>query len=270
MPRSNRIRRLSFLPAALIGLWLITLACSGMSFAPPTATPTVAPTVAPSATESPTATPTSTDTPTPTDVATPTPSPEPTLSYQEWPVVFSDTFDADTGLWKTGKSDNEYLTGDIAIVGGRYLVKISSKQAFLWRILAPAKNLSDFYVSADVKRNRSPEDSHYGLVFRSNDKQYYYYAINAASKQYAMYVYDKQWTTIQNWTSSSLIDPAGVIQLAALIQGPKFTLFLNGQEVNSFTDDTVQNGGVGIAVDMEGADQYLEIEFDNYFVRAPK
>jgi hypothetical protein len=274
MPSNNRAFRLGTIASLSAGLFLASLACSGLSFQPPTATPTATLTMTPSATATATAAPTETATETmlPTATRKPTKTVAPTVSYLDWPAVFTDTFDADYGGWYTGKNDNEYATSDVSIVGGRYLIKITSKRGFFWWFPANTNPLGDFYVSADVKRNKSPENADYGLVFRGTmSKSYYYFYLNAQAKQYAAAGYvDGQWSTIIRWTHNDSIDPAGGNNLAVLAQGSTFTLFLNGKQVNSFEDSDLKSGYVGVGFEMQESGQYLEIEYDNFIIQAPK
>ncbi len=267
MPQPGRSSRFPAIPLALAGLFLSSLACSGLSFAAPTATPTESPT----ATGTPTSTATPTDTLTPTVKATREPTPAPTSSYLDWPILFSDSFDADYGGWYTGKTENDYFLADVSITGGKYLVKITSKKSFFWQLKADTENLTDFYLSAEVKRNKSPDKTDFGLVFHSVEEEYYYFSINTAAKQYWVVMHqDNDWVKIVSWKYAESIDPAGANQLAVLAQGSKFTLFLNGKEIDSFEDDTLDRGRAGLGLELYQAGEFLEIEFDNFTVTAPE
>jgi hypothetical protein len=267
MQQASHPTRFPAFAVVLAGLFLSSLACSGISSMAPTSTPTVTPT----ATHTPTLTSTATKTSTPTAELSRTPTSSPTTSYLDWPEVYSDAFDADYGRWYTGKSDNEYATADVSIVGGKYRVKVSSKRGFFWWFGADTENLADFYFSAEVHRNKSPEKIDYGILFRAGENEYYYYFINAAAKQYGVLVFSgDEWSRIKSWKNSELIDPAGVNQLAVLAQGSSFTLFINGQETDSFKDDTLKKGRVGVAFQIYQGGEYLELEFDNLKVTAPE
>ncbi len=244
-------------------MFLSSLACSGLSFAAPTATPT--------ATSTPTFTATSTATETPTVTLTPTRTITPTVSYLDWPVEFSDTFDDEYGGWPTGKTNDEYTTADIEITGGKFLLKVTAKKPFIWRFKPEVENLTDFFLAAEVKKIKSPDQSDCGIIFRSSQLNYYYYFINLTTRKYGVALYyDSDWEDIIKWTRSELIDSTGSNRLAVLGQGSQFTLFINGEEVDSFEDDTLDMGKVGIAIELYKAGDYLELEFDNFDVTAPK
>ena len=117
MKNALRPHGLSGLLPLLAGLLLSSLACCSIPFlAPPTATPTP--------TSTPTATLTATPTHTPTVTLTPTKTITPIVSYLDWPVVFSDTFEEDYGGWVTGPVDDEVLSGTLSITGGKYKIQL--------------------------------------------------------------------------------------------------------------------------------------------------
>ena len=275
MPTVFRPRR--FLPflAALAGLFLSSLACTGNPFmvpsATPTATSTATSTATPTKTRTPTSTATSTATRTPTAPATATPNFTPTTSYQDWPILLFEQFDSDNSLWYTGKYSDEYIMEDSSITGGKYLLKITSlKSVFHWTN-PNIGNLTDFYLTTDVEQITSPNKCDYGLIFRNSGDNLYYFYINAPAKQYAVSMLsDGVGNSIIYWTSSEQINPIGVNQLSVLAQGSHFMLAINGEEVNSFIDDTNKTGMVGIGFGIYQADEYMKLEVDNFIVIAPK
>ncbi|MBN1438577.1 MAG: hypothetical protein JW929_04130 [Anaerolineales bacterium] len=267
MAQVDRIRRLSFLPVPLIGLWLLSLACSAVPFLAPTPTPTATSTPTVTLTATPTATPTDT----PTATLTPTKTAKPTVSYTEWPVVFSDTFDDDQGGWPTGSDEDEYAESTLSITGGKYVVQCTTKKPFFSRLLSNYGNVEDFLLSLEVEMIAGPQEAEYGLVFRSSSSGFYSLTINAVSKKYRADLLDNgDWQAIVGWTRSNLIEPEGVNRLAVLAQGPYFTIFINGEEVFSFEDDAIKRGKSGIGFGIPGVGDKIHLEFDNFDLRAPR
>jgi hypothetical protein len=267
MPQARRSSRLLAIPLVLAGLFLSSLACVGNPFQAPTITPTATPTA--SSTPTSTATPTATETPTVTLSLTYTITP--TMSYLDWPVVFSEDFEYDNGSWDTGKDSDENITTDVSITGGKYLVKISSQNPLFWWTRVEVVTLKDFFLSAEVKKIQSPEKTDYGVIFHESAKGYYYFFINAPAKQYSVFGYfDGKWRAIIYWRDSELIDPIGSNQLAVLAQGSQYTLFLNRREVDSFEDDMLDKGKIGVGLQLYKAGDYIQLEFDNFLVTAPK
>jgi hypothetical protein len=255
-----RVRRFPAIAAFLAVAFLSSLACNTLPLLGPTPTPTSTPT--------PTATPTPTVTFTPTRTEIPTATP--TLSYQEWPTAISDTFEDDMGLWSTGKVSYDYGDLECEITGGKLLVKLTSKKPVIWWVLPEMDGVKDFHVSAEAKNVRSPENADFGIIFRHNDEGLYYFAINTAGQAYELALLDNdKWETLIDWNNSDLIEPSDVNQLEVLAQGTHFTLFINGEEVDSIDDTTLRSGVIGFAFTLYEANQSLELQYDNFVVTAP-
>jgi hypothetical protein len=54
-----------------------------------------------------------------------------------------------------------------------------------------------------------------------------------------------------------------------LAQGSHFTLFINGEGIAAFEDDTLKMGVTGFEFTIRNAGENLDLEFDNFKVRAP-
>ena len=273
--RSNSLSSQStILLLVVAGLFVSSQACTGLPFlaptATPTATPTDTPTTTPTRTRRPTSTATSTATRTPTATLTLTPTITPTTSYLDWPVVLSESFDYDNGAWETGKNETDYVTYDYSITDGKYLMKMTAKQPVFWGFIIDVDLHADFYFSIEVKKDKASDKSNYGLIFRFDQYDKYFFNINAAGKQYAVDVNsDNAWKKILYWRNSERIDPSGSNQLAVLARASQYALFINGEEVDSFSDDTLDAGKVGFAYNLYQAGEYMKLELDNFEVRAP-
>jgi hypothetical protein len=261
MPRSVPTSRLPAALALAAGWALSTLACSSVPFPAPTATPTA------------TSTPTSTSTPSPTPTATLTPTRTipPTVSYQDWPIVLSDSFDDNDNGWPVGEYDDEYVHGTRSISDGKYLIEITAKEPLFWWFPPDAESLQDFYLSAEGNKLEGPADSNYGLVFRDSEKMEYYFQILPDTQKYGVFMFDGQmWSTLIDHTFSSQIERHGSNQLAVLAQSSHFTFFINGKEVDTATDDTLKKGRAGVGFCVYHAGDELRLEFDHFELRAPK
>ncbi|MBN2085399.1 MAG: hypothetical protein JW748_09250 [Anaerolineales bacterium] len=260
MPNTPRLSAILLIPA---GLFLASLACSGNPFLAPTATPT--------ATGTPTATLTPTRTPTPTVTPSPTRTITPTVSYLDWPVIFSDTFDDENGGWLTGTNSDEYATTAGAIRGGKYTVKMNAKQPVFSRLHPEIDNLTDLFLSVEIRKGKGAERTEAGLIFRSGRDGYYTINIRPTESRYRFDLFlDREWEPIAGWMDEPSIVPDGSTRLAVLAIDLQFTLFINGKEVGTFEDDNIERGRVGISIVMHQAGDYVEFEFDNFEVRAPR
>ncbi len=179
--------------AVAAGLILASLSCT--SIMPPTPTPT------PTATSTPTDTPTPTNTPTITPTFTP--SLTPTQSYTDWPVVLSDSFDDNTNNWYEGSSTDDYTKSVVSITDGQYLIDVTAIKPFFWALYPNVRNLSNFYLTADVQNITGPASADYGVAFRFASNNKYYFAIAAQDQMYGFMVLNNgNWSTIIDWTNS--------------------------------------------------------------------
>jgi hypothetical protein len=247
----------------LAALLLASLGCNTIPFLAPTPTPTA------TSTSTPTETPTRTSTPTITQTFTP--SLTPTQSYLDWPVVLSDSFDGNSNGWYEGTDTDEYVKNNVSITGGQYLFDVTAVKSFFWGLSPNLRNLTDFYLTADVENKTGPASADYGLVFRMISSNKYFFAIAAQSQLYSFQVLNNnQWTTIVDWTSSSQINTSGSNQIGVLARGASFTFFINGEQIDQIDDTTLKTGKVGVGLSMSHAGDNMLLAFDNFEVRAPK
>jgi hypothetical protein len=236
---------------------------------------------------SPTATLTSTPTPTPT--LTPTPTPNLTATQQvirstataqaiqalatdsisQWPVLLSDPFDANKNNWILGINDGEYASVVREIKDGKYNWDVTAKKGFIAWVSADTKSVSDFHLSAEVKRTSGSDQSDYGLVFREDaDGNIYYFGIDNTG-YFVMLSYDSQWSDMIGYTKSSAILPDAANRLTVIAEDSHFIFFINDQFVGEMTDNHIKNGTTAIAVEIYDADLEATFEFDNFELRAP-
>jgi hypothetical protein len=243
--------RLSRIPSILLfgsGLLLSSLACSSFSSLASTATKTSAPQNTPIVT------------PAITEIT----------SYLDWPVVFSDSFDEDTNGWPTDTADGEYAALEPSITGGKYLVVMTAKKSAFWWFHPDLGDLDDFFVSVTAEKVSGTADAEYGLVFRLGE-DYYSFGITKETQKYSVYLwFDEKWEDVLDRTFSELIDPKGPNRLAVLAQGSDFTLFINGEEVDTFQDDSLSSGEVGVGINLNKTGDTVRLKFDDFEVKAPR
>ena len=185
-------------------------------------------------------------------------------------MVIYEPFDIDTGGFTVGKATDKDSSQDNSIKGGKYLIKVTSKGAIFSGVILRVIPLTDFFLSVEVKAVKSPSKADYGLIFRQEPDRLYYFYISAKARQYGVTLIDiENWQKIIYWKDSDLIDPAGANRLAVLAQGSEYTLFINGEKVDSFQDDILKNANVGLGFSLYTAKDYMALEFDNFELRAP-
>ncbi len=224
----------------------------------------------PTATSTPTATRTLTPTLTPTATITPTRTITPTVSYLDWPVEFSDTFDDKYGGWYTGTDSDEYATLNVSITGGKYNFRITARKPVFTQLSPDLENLKDFFLAVDIQKLSGAVTADFGLIFR-NRGDFFYFSINPDTRRYAIYAFDNdEWDTITQPKRFASIDANGVNRLAVLAQGSTFTLFINDEEVETFEDDMSDRGTVGLGFGLAKGGDTLNLAIDNFAVSTPK
>jgi hypothetical protein len=214
-------------------------------------------------TAAPTFTPTNTILPTPTITLTPTITP--TYSYYELPVEISDAFDEDKGIWPTGDINNEYVKGTMAIIGGKYYIKLTAKKPYFWSFEPKMKEMLNVFASVKIDRWGGTNTSDYGLLLRN----LYYYQINADYQKYSFnkYIPSDGWSPLTLLTTSLWISPYEPNEIGIRAEDSQFTLYINGIKVDDAKDNTLIIGPVGIGISLYRAGDWIELTFDNFEVR---
>jgi hypothetical protein len=245
-------------------------------FPSPTATFTQTPTSTPTNTPSPTLT--STPTPNMTTTAAALQATDTAMAYQAtatnvagtWRTLVKDTFDSNKNKWQIKPSDDAYALTNYEITNGKYTWDTTAHKAFIGWVTANTKSVSDFYLSADVKQPSGPDSADYGLIFREDtNSNFYYFGINEKG-QYALYLYNKNWSTLLDLTQSELIHPGQANRLTVLGEGSHFVFFINDQYLTELTDDTIKSGTTAFAIELANANDHAIFEFDNFELRVPK
>jgi hypothetical protein len=238
----------------------------------PSATPTVTPSITPSPTLPATPTPNLTATAVivqATDTAAAYLATA-TNAESQWSVVLKDTFDSNKNNWYIKPTDDAYAKTAYEIKNGKYTWDTTAKQGVINQISINDRALGDFYLSADIKEVSGPNSADYGVTFREDDNSNFYYFGVDERGEYGFSLYNKDWSTLINWTSSDLIQPGEVNRITVIGQGSHFTFFINNQYLTEMTDDTLKNGTTALAIEEANKDDYAVFEFDNVVLNTPK
>jgi serine protease Do len=175
------------------------------------------------------------------------------------PVDASWDFASDTGDWYSGDSDSATVT----IANGTYNVVF--KQPSLYNVYRPSSvpNAGDQAMAADV----TVTAGYAGLALRftasSDNKWTFYDCFINNGGQYACGVeVNDQYTALVQPTSSPAIKAGQANTLQMSVIGTTITFSINGQQVASFDDATIQKGTIGLEAG-GGSDAPGNIVFDN-------
>ncbi len=188
---------------------------------------------------------------------------------QRWEVIFSDTFDKDSGNWQTGLDDDEYAKIIRGIEGGKFKWDATSKKGFISWLFPNTKNVSDFYLAVDIERRDDFDGSDYGIIFRKNAKgDFYYFGIDRGNFIVALYS-NGEWSDLITWTKTTAIVPDKQNRLTVIAQRSHFIFMINDRRVGEASNDKIRNGVVALALQIHSENHQAIIEFDNFELRTP-
>jgi len=154
-------------------------------------------------------------------------------------------------------------------IDGKYRFQVSALDGFVWRLDPDMTSLSDFHLSAEARRVSGPIDAPYGVSFRDDDSNYYYFKISDDGNFRVALYYNGKWETVISWTTTSTIHPGEANRLAVRGEGSHLTFYINGAQVGEADDSRVGAGTAGVALELNDPGDEAIFEFDNFEVRAP-
>jgi hypothetical protein len=194
------------------------------------------------------------------------PAPQGTLVYSE---EFSDAT-------KSGLEDNlnaaDYGRGFHA--PGVYHLRLMQADDTRWALL-PNQTYDTFTVELDLWDNSDDfaGDMTMGVVVRAQDATHLYAVLLDPRKgQYAARKLNGagEWTDLLAWKATSLIKPKSEVNhLRVDGVGAKFTVYLNGETLDSFEDSAYAQGQIGLLAGNIDATQ-PHVHFDNLKIYAPR
>jgi hypothetical protein len=195
----------------------------------------------PTATETPTLTPTPTETPTPTLAAG-----DPVLSLGV--PSFEDSFEDGDNIYLYDEAQSSFQIEDDNLVVTAKKANNYETWTLTWG------DLRNFYleITGEFGEECGGKDR-FGMIFRAPDTLEGYLisvSCDGSTRLSSWESEDEEYTTIQEWTSSSYINsgPGGVNRLGIMTKGSTLTGYINGQFVFEVTDSTFDKGRWGVMV----------------------
>lgn len=187
----------------------------------------------------------------------------------KWSTLMLDSFNSNDNLWRLGEDDDGYANITRTIDDGVYKWDATSKKGFISYERAVTKSVGDFLLSVEVQKLRGTSSSDYGLIFRRNTSNNFYYFGIGDNGYHVLLNYNDKWIDIIEWTPTSAIQPASPNRLTVIGKGPNFTFLINDQIVATATVDRISQGITGLAIQIHSPDRHAVIEFDNFELREP-
>ena len=195
-----------------------------------------------------------------------------------WTIVESENFDDNQTDWalKNINDANKTITSEIR--GGKYHYSLVMKGDAMGGWRSPqTESVSDFFLTAEFTRFDDSVSGDYGLVFRNNEGNSYYFGIE--DEEFFVLVHTTKWYSdgvglsdsgfAIGPTASLAIRPSGINRLSALGRGSRFTFLINDQLVAELTNECFQQGTASIALGFRQPFKQADFEIDNFELRAP-
>ena len=193
--------------------------------------------------------------------------------------LFQDDFSSNAQGWRTKTQTSDEGDEDSQVVDGKYRINLTAKQNyFVWLDPIPNFSAKDFLFSIDVNildTSATPGNLLTGFTIREAD--------GISGKRYEFSFHNDNTYLIEVWPSSDYKSvktiSSGNLGAAKLEKGinntfsikadkSTFTFYINGNEINSFTDTTINEaGGITLWIIMDESGQSATVEFDNLTVK---
>ncbi len=183
-------------------------------------------------------------------------------------ILFAERFDSNERDWFVGTEDDEYGSSVAEIVDGRYRLSQDATQSVAWWLSPDDDEFFDNFVlsmdAAPVEQNGSYA---YGFVFyKGFDDQFYSFEIDDAGYVINLYT-NGEWEALVDYTETPAINGSGSNQLMVEAVSPFFTFFINGQEVATIEDNTLDGGSIGVILEVFEEGDNVVVDFDNLIIR---
>jgi len=190
--------------------------------------------------------------------------------HPDWDIIFQDSFDDNEYDWPVGVSDDQWVRNSWQFKNGVYRWEAEAMEYVYWYVRPNHGPLDDFYLGIDVRKVSGAEDAIYGIVYRIEDNNNLYFLQIYDPGQFALWRKVRgEWFALIKWRQTGTIRSGQVNRIEVMAEGPEFSIAINGQKVGTASDDRLEVGGIGIAIQLLEEGDRAVFEFDNLVIRAP-
>lgn len=183
--------------------------------------------------------------------------------------AFQDGFEDPRSGWGTDQR-REF---DRGYGGGEYFVDLHALNWFAWA--NPGASFDDVVVEVDAYLASGPSDSHFGALCRYVDEGNFYYFAISPDGYYAIFrrLAGGRLDILTGDGSGMVFSPAvkmdgQVNRVKVVCQGDELSLYVNGEPLDTVTDDAHSQGDVGLGVG-SGSEGNARVHFDEFSAAKP-
>ncbi len=185
-----------------------------------------------------------------------------------WKEVMHDNFNSNKYDWSLGKDTDAYADTDLRIEDGLLRFDIEANQGVFYYEYPGNKALTDFYLASEVRKVDGPRDAKYGLVFRINNDQLLFFAIQDSGR-----VYINARDVEGNWRDeplflghSDLINVDKSNELAIFGRGSHYIFCINQYIAGQIDSADYPMGKFGLGVSLKNGGDKATFEFDDFII----
>jgi TolB protein len=194
---------------------------------------------------------------------------QPPLEAPNRPADLSLIYEDDFGDSSSGWDDafDAYTTKQYG--NNRYQIEVTTSNLVAWGLAN--RDVADFEVEVEAKLEDGASSNGYGLLFRFQDRDNFYRFDISGDGYYLLSKFVKgEWVTLVDWTASPFINQdqtANILKVSAF--GPNITVWANGQQLASVTDDSLAHGNFGFFAGTF-SEPHVWVSFDTLKLWTPK
>jgi len=195
-------------------------------------------------------------------------------SATPWTTLLFENFTSnEDNHWLVGSQTSEYFDPVNRIIAdGRYHWEAKVNKAnSISKVWLGDFRVSDFHLLVNSKHILGTRaNSAWGVIFRVQDNQNYYWFRMTDSKFFAVSVAENgQWRDVVGWTRTESIKPNGVNQLEVIGRNTHFVFLINGHILSEAYDEQFRQGLVGLAIEGYTQGENVVFDFLDFTLRAP-
>ncbi len=183
--------------------------------------------------------------------------------------LLQDTFEDEENDWGSDRRD-EFARG---YAGGEYFFELNHPDWMAWAVAG--RSFDDVSIQAKARLASGQTDGHWGILCRYADEGNFYYFAISPDGYYGIFR-RVDGGELDPLTADGLgMLPSPAIKtgeetntITATCQGNHLTLAVNGEELVTAIDDTLQRGNVGLAAG-SGPSGKTNVRFDDFTVTRP-
>ncbi|MBI5712571.1 MAG: hypothetical protein HZC38_03995 [Chloroflexi bacterium] len=187
-----------------------------------------------------------------------------------YPLILSDAFDVNSRNWLNGIHTSGKNNATLAVSEGKYQWHLTAgAKGFMHIVTSDAPSAQKFYLSVEVKQLSGPFTADYGVVFRKNENDFYYFNIDGNQYYRVNLWQDNKWKPLVATRRNYAIRLNDVNRLAVVGDGVNYFFYINGQFVDRMSAVELSDGAFGLAAQLASAGDDMMLEFDDFELRAP-